>query len=102
LLSKEFRNQGICCEEYFLRISRIIGFEPLKWLGLGGWEWRRIPKFLYSLDQNLPRRVFSRESRNLGICREEYFLRILRIIGFEPQTWLGLGGWEWKRIPKFL
>ena len=27
-----------------------------------------IPKFLNSLDQNLPRRIFSRESRNIGIC----------------------------------
>ena len=27
-----------------------------------------IPKFLNSLDQNLQRRIFSRESRNLGIC----------------------------------
>ena len=29
--------------------------------------------FLNSLDQNLPRRIFSRESRNIGICCGEVF-----------------------------
>ena len=55
-----------------------------------------------SLDKESPQRVFSKESRNIGICYGECLLRILRIIGFKPQTWLGLGGLQWRRIPKFL
>ena len=41
-----------------------------------------IPKFLDSLDQNHPQRVFSKEFRNIGISRGEVFSTDFRMIGF--------------------